>query len=464
MAITSPAVSSQDAAPITPETITGASFPLSAKEKPLDATPSPEADPDTGDTPLIPLATIPYFRSLRSRARTIPLQPEPPAPQLDPPPGTGSPQTTGAEALPGPPAEQKPAGGAEPVGPAIAAAVNEFFAEEEEAVIASPAEREGFGYWSSGRSQAKRAVEGVEKAIGFVQEEAEDVIGGLPLMEPEKITYWRSERSQAKKPMEGLEKAIELVKEETEDFIGGQPLIEPDKITYWRHPRVAEPAKYTPATIQALPATLKEISLNVSKELEDLEPSVPVVIPPPTYWRHPRVAEPAKYAPAALEVLPATLKEIASNVSKELEDLEPSVPAIIPQATYWRHPRVAEPAKYAPHTTEALPVAFKEISSIVAKEVEDLEPSVPAIIPPTSYWNSQKSRPDPRPPPKAALPPPLATSNPRHAAAKDQSNSSSEYSDYRSSAISFHSSDATLSSGQRRPQTGLRSAVSSPYL
>lgn len=414
MAITSPAVSSQDAAPITPETITGASFPLPAKEKPLDATPSPEdADPDIGDTPLIPLATIPYFRSLRSRARTIPLQPEPLAPQLDPPPGAGSPQATGAETIPGPPAEQKPAGGAEPVGPPIAAAVNEFFAEEEEAVVASQAEREGFGHWSSGRSQAKGAVEGVEKAIGVVQEEAEDVIGGLPLTKPEKTTYWRSERSQAKKPMEGLEKAIELVKEETEDFLGGKPLIEPDKITYWRHPRVAEPAKYAPTTIQALPATLKEISL---------------------------------------------------NVSKELEDLEPSVPAVIPQATYWRHPRVAEPAKYAPHALEALPVALKEISSIIAKEVEDLEPSVPAIIPPTSYWTSQKSHPDPRPPPKAALPPPVATVNPRHTAAKDQSNTSSEYSDYRSSAISFHSSDATLSSGQRRPQTGVRNAVSSPHL
>lgn len=227
--------------------------------------------------------------------------------------------------------------------------------------------------------------------------------------------------------------------------MGGKFLTEPEKITYWEPGRVADPAKYSPAALAALPVALTNQAKGAGKEFEkaidstiqeDLERSQALIEPDKiTYWRPGRVADPAKYAPAALAALPSVLtsqaKEVGQGLGKAVESVEQEATerplALIEpdKITYWKPGRVADPAKYAPAALAALPAALKDIGQSHAMPF-----SVPASAP--------------------------------HQSASRLSHS--EYSDYRSSDISFHSSHATLSSGQRRPQSGVRNAVSSPYL
>lgn len=368
MALTSPAVSSQDAAPITPETTTGASF--FSKEKPLNATLAALEDATPGAEPsLIPLDTISYFRSPRSQARTLPLGPEPTTSELNHALGEGSSSADRAKARERPLEEQKLAG------PGVTAPLDTVrsFAVEEEGIAASQAEREAFTYWRSGRSQAKRPLEGLETAVGALKEE--------------------------------------------EDVIGEKVMIEPEKITYWRHPRVADPSKYAPAALAAaLPAVLtsqtKAVEAQFGKAIETLEEDVEggkALIEPDkiTYWRPSRVMDPAKYAQAALTALPPVL----INQAKGVED------------------QVGK---------AALPTVLKDIGLGI--------PSPRAI--PDAVFSPAPAIPAP--------PVPLRKATRGYA--------SSEYSDYRSSTISFHSSAATLSSGQRRPRLEVRNVVSSPYL
>jgi hypothetical protein len=354
MAVTSPAVSSQDATPITPETTTGAL--LLAREKPLDA--APENATRGAEPPIIPYATLSYIRPPRSQTGALPLGPEPTTSELSHAPSEGSPPAPRAEAIERPPEEPKLPG------PGVTGPLEipRNFALEEEGIAASEAERETFRYWKSRRSQAKRPLEGLEAASGALKEE-EDVIGEIALMEPEKITYWKQPRvfdpekyasatftglppvliSQATGSEHRGEKAVETLQE---DVDGGKALTEPEKITYWSQGRVTDPAKYAAAALAALPTSLKDMGSGMANPH-----TIPNVLLP--------------LAPAA----PA-----------------PSIPA----------------------------------------------PSIPAPSIPASRAAQEYSR--------------------------------SEYSDYRSSVISFHSSDATLSSGQRRPPPEVRNAYSSPYL
>jgi hypothetical protein len=353
MAVTSPAVSSQDAAPITPGTTTGAS--LLAREKPLDATPedaTPGAQP-----PLIPFATLSYFRSPRSQAGALPLGQEPAASQLSHAPGEGGPPAPRAETIERPPEEPK-LSGAGVTGPFEIARSP---ALEEEGIAASQAERENFTYWKSGRAQAKRPLKGLETAVGALKEE--------------------------------------------EDVIGEKALVEPEKITYWKQPRVFDPAKYTAETLTGLPSVLMSqatgLENRVEKAAQSLQEDVDggkALIEPEkiTYWTQGRVTDPAKYAPAALAALPTSLKDIGLGMAN-------------------------------PHTSS---------------DVLPLAPTAPA--------------------PSTPAPPIPAPRVPASRAGREYS--CSEYSDYRSSIISFHSSDATLSSGQRRPPPEVRNAYSSPYL
>jgi hypothetical protein len=404
MAVTSPAVSSQDAAPITPQTTTGAL--LLAREKPLDAAPD-NATPGAQHPP-IPFATLSYIRTPRSQTGALPLGPEPTTSELSHPPGEGSPSAPRAEAIERPPEEPK-LPGPRVTGPLEIARSP---ALEEEGITASQAERDTFGYWKTGRSQAKRPIERLETAAGALKEE-EDVIGEKPMMEPEKITYWKQPRvfdpaKYAAATLTGLpsvligqatglghrvEKAVETLQE---DVDGGKALIEPDKITYWKQPRVFDPAKYASAAFTGLPPILisqatgfeKRIEKAVGTLQEDVDGGKALIEPGKiTYWAQGRVTDPAKYAPAALAALPSSLKDIGLSMAN-------------------------------PHT-------------------------IPDILHPLA---------------PAASAPPIPTSK----AAREYSRS--EYSDYRSSVISFHSSDATLSSGQRRPPPEVRNAYSSAYL
>ena len=388
MAITSPAVSNQDATPVTPQTVTGAQRSLFAKEKPLSTAPedtNPEDAEPGAQPPLIPTASIPYFRSPRAQTRALPLRPEPAAPELISSPGTAGPETARAEAIQGTTPKQDPTGAPD-------VTIARKLAAEEEGVAASEAERATFGYW--------------------------------------------------------------------------------------RRPRVTEPEKYAPAALAASQAAVKGFATAVTEKVEDLSSPVPAVVPQALddedgtiasdteratfgYWRHGRVVEPDKYAPAALANMATTLKDVGSTVAGKVENLGPPVPAFLPQVLddedgtvasdaeratfgYWRNGRVAEPSKYAPAVLTNLPIVLKGVGTSAKKELGNLEPIVPVTIPQATYGNSAKARPT------------------RKAASE---NSPSEYSDdYRSSTISFHSSHETLSSGQRKPLIGVRSAVSSPYL
>ena len=278
MAVTSPAVSSKDAHPVTPGTTTGAS--LLSKEKPLNAT-HEDAAPGS-EPPLVPPATISYFRSPRTQARTLPLGPQPTTPGLSTAPREGVPPPNRPETTERPIEKQKLSRAAIPEPPAI---ISEL-AQEEDGIPASQAERETFTYWRSGRSQAKGPIEGLEKAAGSLKEEAEDLMGGKFLIEPEKITYWKPGRvadpekfsptalaalpalltNQAKKVEEGVAKAVDPVN--LEDLEKWPALIEPDKITYWRPGRVADPAKYAPAAIAALPSVLKAQAKGIGEGIE----------------------------------------------------------------------------------------------------------------------------------------------------------------------------------------------------
>ena len=409
MAFTSPAVSSQDAAPITPQTTTGAS--LLSKEKPLNASPgitNPAPEPPI-PSPTDP-ATLPDIRPPGSQAGPLPLGPEPTTSELNHASGEGSPPSTRTEAIERPLEEQKLTGQTATARPFDVARSPAF---EEEGIPASQAERETFGYWRSGRSQAKRALEGLEKAAG-------------PL------------------------------KEEEEDVIGGQSLVEPEKITYWSHGRVADPAKFAPAALAALPNVLTSQAKAIADETktaahileEDLDGGKPLIEPEKiTYWRHGRVADPANYAPAALAALPNTLMSQAKAVGDQLqtpfkfleEEVDGGKALIEPdKIMYWSHGRVADPAKYAPAALTAVPSSLKDIGlSIVSPQTK-----------PDTALPSQPAVPTPPIPPRRAA----------------RSHSRSEYSDYRSSTMSFHSSYATMSSGQKRPQPDVRHAVSSPYL
>lgn len=419
MAFTSPAVSSQDAAPITPGTTTGAS--LISKEKPLNASPG-----ITNPVPETPLpaptesSSIPDIRPSDSQTAPLPLGPEPKASELSHPPGEGGPPATRTETIERPPEEPKLAGQTANAGPLDIARSP---ALEEERIPASQAERETFGYWRSGRSQAKRALESLEAVVESAKEE-EDVIGGKSLVEPEKIIYWRQGRvvdpakfapaalaaavpnvltSQAKLIGDKLESPFRFLEEEVDS---GKALIEPEKITSWSHGRVADPANHAPAALAALPSALTSQAKAIGDKLESpfkfLEEEVEggkALIEPDkiAYWSHGRVAEPAKYAPAALAALPSTLKDLGQGIVSSQIRPDTALPSL--------------------PTAPAAPVPVPRISA----------PLVPPLKAARSY-------------------------------------SRSEYSDYRSSAISFHSSHATASSGQKRPQPDLKNTFSSPYL
>jgi hypothetical protein len=296
---------------------------------------------------------------------------------------------------------------------------------EEEGVPASQAERETFGYWRSGRSQAKRVLESVEAIVGSIKEE--------------------------------------------EDVIGEKPMVEPEKITYRRHGRVADPAKFAPAApVAAAPDVLTSQAKAVGDEMktaahvleEDLDGGKPLIEPEKiTYWSHGRVADPANYAPVALAVLPYALTSQAKMVGGKLESpfkfLEEEVgggKALIEpdKITYWSHGRVADPAKYAPAALAALPSALKDIGLGIVDPQSKPDTALPSLPP-----GPAPPVPGPDPPVPAPYVPPLKAT---------RSYSRSDYSDYRSSAISFHSSHATMSSGQKRPKPDMRNAVYSPYL
>ena len=421
MAFTSPAVSSQDVAPITPETTTGAS--LLSKEKPLNAPPgiaTPGPDPPLSTPTDAP--AIPDMGPSEPQTAPVPLGPEPKTSGLSHPPGERSPPANRTETIERPPEEPKLAGQAATTGSLDIARSPPL---EEEGIPASQAERDTFGFWRSGRSQAKRALEGLEAVVEPAKEE-EDVIGGKSLVEPEKITYWRQGRvadpakfapaalaaavpdvltSQAKAVKSKLESPFKFLEEEVD---GGKALIEPEKITYWSHGRVVDPANHAPAALAALPNALTSQAKVIGDKLESpfkfLEEEVdggkPLIEPERiTYWSHGRVADPAKYAPAALTALPSVLKDLGQSIIST-----------------------------QPRPDTALP-------SLSA---------VPIPLPPA-----------PAPPIPVPLGPPLKAA---------RSYSHSEYSDYRSSDISFHSSHATMSSGQKRPQPDVRNVFPSPYL
>lgn len=420
MAYTSPAVSSQDAAPITPGTTTGAS--LLSKEKPLNASPgipNPGSEPPLA-TPTTP-TTLPNPGPAGSQTAPLPLRPESSTSELSHQASKGSSPATRTEAIERPLEEQKLSGqtaASEPLDLARSLAL------EEEGIPASQAERENFTYWRSGRSQAKRALESVEAVVGPLKEE--------------------------------------------EEVIGGRSLVDPEKITYWRQGRVSDPAKFAPAALATLPNVLASQAKSIGDEMktaahvleEDLEGGKALIEPEKiTYWSHKRVADPANYWQAALGALPNVLTTQAKAVGDKLgspsnfleEEVDGGKALIDPdKITYWSHGRVADPAKYAPAALAALPSALKDI--------------VPSIV------NSQSkpgtalpSLPSGPAPPVPGLGPPFpAPSAPPLKAARSYSRS--EYSDYRSSDISFHSSHATMSSGQKRPQPDMRNAVYSPYL
>jgi hypothetical protein len=185
-----------------------------------------------------------------------------------------------------------------------------------------------------------------------------------------------------------------------EDLEGGKALIEPEKITYWSHKRVADPANYWQAALGALPNTLTSQAKAVGdklgsrfKFLEEVDGGKALIDPDKiTYWSHGRVADPAKYAPAALAAVPPALEDIGLGIVNPRSKPDIALPSL--------------PASPAPLV---------------------LAPSAPPLKAARNY-------------------------------------SRSEYSDYRSSDISFHSSHATMSSGQKRPQPDMRNAVYSPYL
>lgn len=424
MAFTSPAVSSQDVAPITPETTTGAS--LLSKEKPLNAPPgiaSPGPDPPLSTPTDAP--AIPDMGPSESQTAPVPLGPEPKTSELSHPPGERSPPANRTETIERPPEEPKLAGQAATTGSLDIAGSPPL---EEEGIPASQAERETFGFWRSGRSQAKRALEVLEAVVEPAKEE-EDVIGGRSLVEPEKITYWRQGRvadpakfapaalaaampdvltSQTKAVGDRFERPFKFLEEEVD---GGKALIEPEKITYWSHGRVADPAKHAPAALAPLPDALTNQAQAIGdgfespfKFLEEEVEGGKVLIEPDkiTYWSHGRVADPAKYAPAALAALPPASKDPGQGIIN---------PRLRPDTALTCLPAIPPPPAPAP-------------------------PAHPASV--------------------------LAAPVPLRKAARSYSHS--EYSDYRSSAISFHSSHATASSGQKRPQPGMRSTFSSPYL
>lgn len=393
MAVTSPYVSNQDATPVTRQTITGAQRSLLAKEKPLN-TPPEDANPEDANPEdaepglqpsLIPTASIPYFRSPRAQARPLPLRPEPATPELIRSPGTAGPETPRAEAIKGSTPKK------ELTGPSDLTIARDLFAEDE-GVAASEAERATFGYW--------------------------------------------------------------------------------------RHGRVTEPERYAPAALAASKAAVKDLSTAVTEKVEGLSSSVTAAMPQTLeedgaiasdaervtfgYWRHGRVVEPDKYAPAALANVAATLEDVGSTVAGKLKNLEPPLPAFLPQALddedgpvasiaeratfgYWRHGRVAEPPKYAPAALMNLPDMMKGFGTNPTKDLRNLETVVvPVAIPQAAFGTSSNAQPT------------------RKAASEHLP---SEYSgDYRSSTISFHSSHETLSSGQRKPLIGVRNVVSSPYL
>jgi hypothetical protein len=419
MALTSPAVSSQDAAPITPETTTGATF--FSKEKLLNAAPTvsnPGPEP-----PAVPTAAVPDPRPPGAQDGTLSLGPEPAASQLNPATGETSPPANRAEAVERPLEEQKLPG--EGITGALATARNPTF--EDEGIAASQAERETFGYWRSERSQAKKALEGLETTVGSLNEK--------------------------------------------EDVIGEKALVEPEKITYWRQGRVADPANFAPAALAVMPSVLKDQAKGVGSQLEkaveylkeDIDGEKPLIEPEKmTYWRHPRVADPANYAPAALAALPVILTSQAKGTEGQLgkavesfkEDVDGGKALIEPdQITYWRHPRVADPAKNAAAALAALSTALTDVGKgmvdppIRPEAVLPPAPSIPFIRPDAALSQAPAAPAPPIPPRRAA-----------------REYSLSEYSDYRSSIMTFHSSDRTLSSGQRRPQPEARNTVSSPYL
>jgi hypothetical protein len=341
MAITSPAVSNQDATPVTRQTITGAQRSLSAKEKPLNTAPE-DANPEDAEpgthSPLIPTASIPYFRSPRAQARTLPLRPEPGAPELISSPGTTGPETARAEAIQGTTPKQ------DPTAPPDVTIVQDIAAEEE-GVAASEAERATFGYWRHPRATepekyapaalaaSQAAVKGLATAV---TEKVEDVVSSVPAVVPQVL-----------------------------DDEDGPIASDAERATlgYWRHPRVMEPDKYAPAALANVATALKDVGSTVAGQLEISRSPVAALIPQVLddedgavasdaeraafgYWKHPRVTEPSKYAPAALTNQPIVLKGVGTSAAKDLGNLEPAAPVAIPQATYGNSSK-AQPARKA---------------------------------------------------------------------------------------------------------------------
>jgi hypothetical protein len=341
MAITSPAVSNQDATPVTRQTVTGAQRSLFAKEKPLRTAPedtNPE-DAEPGAQPsLIPTTSIPSFRSPRAQARALPLRPEPTAPELISSPGTAGPETARAETIQGTTPKQ------DPTGPPDVTITRKLDAEEE-GVAASEAERATFGYWRHPR------VTEPEKYAPAALAASQAVVKGLATAVTEKV--------------EDLSSSVPAVMPQALDDEDGTMASDAERATfgYWIHKRVAEPDKYAPAALANVATTLKDVGSTVVGKLENLGPPVPAFLPQVLddedgtvasdaeratfgYWRHGRVAEPEKYAPAALTNQPIVLKGIGTSATKEIRNMEPTVPVAIPQPTYGNSSK-AQPTRKA---------------------------------------------------------------------------------------------------------------------
>lgn len=394
----------------------------------------PEDSEPGSQAPLFPPATIPYFRSPRSLAlpldRPLPVGPQPAAPGLDraaPAQGTASGR---AAADAGQAAEQKLAGAGgqpqqQPAPPAVgqvagSAAAGAVAALEEDGVPASLEERKGFGYWRSERSRGLKGPEGVEKVFGGVERVEEELGGGEPVVAPEKIGYWQSRRVR-----------------------------EPE--AFWRE-------------VEGVGKKAEGGILDAGREVEDVVEEAGKGVDPASigYFKTMRASEPEKFWAQAGGVVQKAESEVLKPV-RALEDAVGDVERAIDPAKieYWQPGRVADPAKYAKGALLAMVAGLRSVGSDLT---EDLEPTIPpAIIPPTSYWTPNHNHPD-IVPKVIAVPAKDARQiqEPDHKGIRDLS--ASDYSNYRRSSSSDKLSSETVSSGQRKPQLGLRNALSSPYL
>lgn len=261
-----------------------------------------DLDPNT-QPPLLPLPTIPYFRSPRSQPRPLPLQPQPPASGLSLPPGNAGPPPSRAEPGQGKAAESQLAGpGVVP--PAVGAAAGEaakgqvagavpLVADEEGALPVSDAERAKFGYWRPSRAGAGKFAEGLEKVREVTGGDVEGLFGEeKPVMPVAEMGYWGSRRARSPKGfwagtkglVEGVEGGVTKVVGELEDVVEDEAsrVVDPAKIAHWRHGRVTDPAKFAPAAIAGRSAAVVEgamkaipdIALPAGKEAKKVQQAV----------------------------------------------------------------------------------------------------------------------------------------------------------------------------------------------